>query len=152
MSRTSPPPVPGQTPPRNPFSPVSYERLPVQALRSLPIRENPRLLVCYWRTPSGQSEPARSHGHGFFRLGGELTAGFCLTKDGGQWFLETERRCYDAGAGRFTDAAFLAPLLADVYRAAQKQQIAAEGRAYVSNTYGSNASVSPAFGHGKGRN
>jgi len=127
MNRTSPP--------------QSYRRVPVRELRVLPIRENHRLQVLDYRLTlapgmTGGGKP-RTHGHGAARLTGGYIMALCVTQDSGEWFLETEITAYDEARERRDALNCSAQLLADLYRAVQRRQIAAEGRAY---------------GRGKGRN
>ncbi len=112
----------------------SYWRVPVRDLRALPIRENPRLQVLDFRltrAPGMVSGRPRTYGHGTARLQGNAILAVCIVRDCGEWFLETELYAFDEAAGRRHAAADISPQLqADIFRALQRLQVAAEGRAY----------------------
>ena len=120
--------------------PLSYRRVPVRALRALPIRVNPRLQVLDYRrttAPGMAGKTPRTHGHGSARIAGFVLS-LCLVRDGaGEWWLEVQPSPYDEALSRRTPVDLAPQILADVYRAVQKRQIGAQGRAY---------------GQGKGRN
>ena len=123
-------------------SPLSYRRVPVRELRALPIRHNPRLQVLDYSLTAapGMVGKPRTHGHGAARLSGYVVR-LCLIRDGGDWFLETEIRCYDERAARREGVTWSDRLLADLYRAVECRHLAAEGRAYLDTA-----------GRGAGRN
>ena len=121
--------------------PLSYHRIPVRQLRALPIRENSRLQVLDYRLTlapgmTGGGKP-RTHGHGAVHLSGGYVLSLCITQDGGAWFLETVLTAYDEAREGREALDFSPQMLADIFRAVQKRQVAAEGMAY---------------GHGAGRN
>lgn len=130
-------PIPtiGTTGPRRPLpplQPINYHRARVRDLRALPIRDNPRLRLLDYRLTkapgmTGAGKP-RTHGHGSARLAGYVLS-LCLTRDGGDgWFLETDARCFDEAAAQREGIAWNDRLLADLYRAVEREQMAAEGR------------------------
>jgi len=118
----------------------AYRKVPVRDLRALPIRNNPRLQVLDYRLTdapgmAGGQKP-RTHGHGAARLPGGLILALCVTQADGEWFLEAAAP-FDEALDRRAPLDCSPQLLADVYRAVQRRQIAVQGRAY---------------GQGKGRN
>ena len=119
--------------------PLSYRRIPVSQLRALPVRHNPRLEVLDYRLTAapGMADKPRTHGHGAARLPGGFIVSLCVTQDAGQWFLETQALPFDEILDQSGPMDTTAQILADVYRAVQRRQIAAQGKAY---------------GRGKGRN
>ena len=118
--------------------PLSYRRVPVRNLRELPIRHNPRLQVLDYHltTAPGMVGRPRTHGHGACRLAGYVVS-LCLVRDGDDWFLEVQPAPFDEALDRRAPLDFAPQILADVYRAVQRLQINAQGRAH---------------GNGKGRN
>lgn len=134
MKKPITPPTIGTTGPRRPTPatpPISYERAPVCALRALPIRENHRIQLLSYRLTDapGMTGKARTHGHGSARLAGYVIA-LCLTRDGGQFWLEIESRCHDEEAARREKIAWSLQILADLYRAVERRHMAAQGMAY----------------------
>ena len=112
--------------------PTSYSRVPVRTLRALPIRENPRLTLLDYRLTCapGMTGKPRTHGHGAARMAGGYVLSLCVTQDAGQWYLEVQSAPYDEEADRREPLDCSLLILADLYRAVQTKQIAAEGRAY----------------------
>lgn len=132
-----PTPTIGTTGPRRPLpprQPINFRRCRVSSLCTLPIRENPRLQLldfCLTDAPgmTGTGRP-RTRGHGSARIAGGYVLSVFLTRDRGDWFLEAEARYYDELAARREGIAWNDHLLADLYRAIERRQLAAEARAY----------------------
>jgi len=135
--KRSPLPTIGTTGPRRPLppgQPINFRRCRVSDLRTLPIRHNPRLQVldfCLTNAPgmTGTGRP-RTLGYGSARHAGGYVLRVFLTRDASDWFLETETRCFDEEAGRRESIVWNDLLLADLYRAIQRRQLAAEAQAY----------------------
>ena len=111
--------------------PLSYRRVPVADLRRLPIRDNPRLVVLDYRLTNapGMNRAPRTHGHGAARLAGSFTFALCVTKDStGEWYMEVQPSPYDDVQDKRHPLDVSPQILADIYRAVQRKQIAAEGR------------------------
>lgn len=113
-------------------APISYHRVPVRDLRALPIRENPRLQILDYRLTDapGMTGKPRTHGHGAARLPGGFVLSLCITQAGGEWFLETQAAGFDEVLGRREPTGCSIQILADLYRAIQQMQIAAQARGY----------------------
>ena len=114
--------------------PLSYNRARVKDLAAFPIRENPRLTLLDYRLTlapgmTGGGKP-RTHGHGAVHLSGGYVLSLCITQDGGAWFLETVLTAYDEAREGREALDFSPQMLADIFRAVQKRQVAAEGMAY----------------------
>jgi hypothetical protein len=117
-------------------SPYSYHRYPVEELRRLPVRDNPRCETLSYELTAApgmknsHTGRPRTHGHGAVRLFGGFIAAVCVAQDAGEWFLEAQIAPFDTERNGRATMEFSPQILADIYRVVQQHQIAGQARSY----------------------